>query len=76
MTKFNLSNYISEIRAVGLDKFLVNLAVMKEQNPGASRLNFHELGQEWSKLPSAERLEQREAVEKMLNRQSRTNRGE
>lgn len=76
MTKFNLSNYISEIRAVGLDRFLVNLAVMKEQNPGASRLNFHELGQEWNKLPSAERLEQREAVEKMLNRQSRTNRGE
>lgn len=76
MTKFNLSNYISEIRAVGLGRFLVNLAVMKEQNPGASRLNFHELGQEWNKLPSAERLEQRETVEKMLNRPSRTNRGE
>lgn len=76
MAKFNLSNYISEIRAVGLDKFLINLAVMKEQNPGASQLNFHELGQEWNKLPSAERLEQRETVEKMLNRPSRTNRGE
>lgn len=76
MAKFNLSNYMSEIRAVGLDKFLINLAVMKEQNPGASQLNFHELGQEWNKLPSAERLEQRETVEKMLNRPTRTNRGE
>ncbi len=76
MAKFNLSNYMSEIRAVGLDKFLVNLAVMKEQNPGASQLNFHELGQAWNKLPSAERLAQRETVEKMLNRPSRTTRGE
>ena len=76
MAKFNLSNYMSEIRAVGLDKFLINLAVMKEQNPGASQLNFHELGQEWNKLPSAERLEQRATVEKMLNRPTRTNRGE
>lgn len=76
MAKFNLSNYMSEIRAVSLDKFLINLAVMKEQNPGASQLNFHELGQEWNKLPSAERLEQRETVERMLNRPSRTNRGE
>lgn len=71
MSKFNLENYLPEIRAVGLDKFIVNLAVMREQNPGAPKLNFHELGQEWNKLPSAERLEQRANVAKMLSRSSR-----
>ena len=68
---FNLSNYLSEIRVVGLDKFIVNLAVMKEQNPGAPMLNFHELGQEWNKLSSGERIAQRANIAKVLNR-SRT----
>lgn len=71
MTKFNLENYLSEIRTVGLDKFIVNLTVMKEQNPGASKLNFHELGQAWNKLPSDERIAQRERVTRMLSRSSR-----
>lgn len=71
MSKFNLGNYLPEIRAVGLDKFIVNLAVMKEQNPGAPKLNFHELGQEWNKLSSAERLEQKVNVAKTLSRSSR-----
>ena len=44
MYKFNLKDYLPEIRSVGLDKFVVNLAVMKEQNRGAPNLNFHELG--------------------------------
>ena len=72
MAKFNLENYLPEIRAVGLDKFIVNLAVMKEQNPGAPKLNFHELGQEWNKLLSMERLEQKANVAKILSRTSRT----
>lgn len=71
MAKFSLEDYLSEIRAVGLDKFTVNLAVMKEQNPGASKLNFHELGQAWNKLPSDERIAQREKVARMLSRSSR-----
>ena len=66
MAKFNLEDYLSEIRTVGLDKFIVNLAVMKEQNPGAPKLNFHELGQAWNKLPSDERIAQREKVTRML----------
>ena len=37
MSKFNLENYLPEIRAVGLDKFIVNLAVMKEQNPNVAK---------------------------------------
>ena len=71
MAKFSLEDYLSEIRAVGLDKFIVNLAVMKEQNPGAPKLNFHELGQAGNKLPSAERIAQREKVARMLSRSSR-----
>lgn len=68
----NLEDYLAEIRAVGLDKFIVNLAVMKEQNPGAPKLNFHELGQEWNKLPSAERIAQRANVAKILSRSRAT----
>ena len=71
MSKFNLENYLPEIRAVGLDRVIVHLAVVKERNPGAPRLNFHELRQEWNKLPSAERLEQKANVAKMLSRSSR-----
>ena len=70
MAKFNLEDYLSEIRAVELDKFIVNLAVMKEQNPGAPKLNFHELGQAWNKLPSDERIAQREKVARTLSRSS------
>ena len=70
MSKFNLEDYLSEIRAVGLDKFIVNLAVMKEQNPGAPKLNFHELGQSWNRLPSDERVAQREKVARVLSRSS------
>lgn len=71
MSKFNLESYLPEIRAVGLDKFIVNLAVMKEQNPGAPKLNFHELGQSWNRLPSDERVAQREKVARVLSRSSR-----
>lgn len=71
MAKFNLEDYLSEIRTVGLDKFIVNLAVMKGQNPGAPKLNFHELGQAWNKLPSDERIAQKEKVARMLSRSSR-----
>ena len=71
MAKFSLEDYLSEIRPEGLDKFIVNLAVMKEQNPGAPKLNFHELGQAWNKLPSDERIAQREKVARMLSRSSR-----
>lgn len=68
----NLEDYLAEIRAVGLDKFIVNLAAMKEQNPGAPKLNFHELGQEWNKLSSAERIAQRANVAKILSRSRAT----
>lgn len=71
MTSFNLEKYLSEIRAVGLDKFIVNLAVMKEQYPGAPNLNFHELGQAWNKMPSDERIRQKSVVTKALHRTSR-----
>ena len=73
MAKFNLEDYLSEIRAVGLDKFIVNLAVMKEQNSGAPKLNFHERGQAWNKQPSDERIAQKEKVARMLSRSSRAN---
>ena len=75
MAKFNLEDYLSEIRAVGLDKFIVNLSVMKEQYPGAPKLNFHQLGQEWNKLTSGERIAQRGAVVKILARSTRVTKG-
>lgn len=72
MDKFNLKDYLPEIRSVGLDKFVVNLAVMKEQNRGAPSLNFHKLGQQWNNLTSKERINQKEEVAKLLDRNLRT----
>ena len=68
MYKFNLKDHLPEIRSVGLDKFVVNLAVMKEQNRGAPNLNFHELGRQWNNLTSKERINQKEEVAKLLDR--------
>ena len=72
MNEFQLKDYLREIKTVGLNEFIVNLAVMKDQNPGAPHLNFHELGQLWNKLPSSERINQKAEVARLLNRNPRT----
>lgn len=44
---------------VALQCFIANLSTMKEHYKGCSDLNFHELGQQWNKLLSKEKVEQK-----------------
>lgn len=68
--KFNLvehTNHIMQIAAanesmtpeVALQCFIANLTTMKEHYKGCSELNFHELGQQWNKLLSREKVQQK-----------------
>lgn len=74
---FNLMDHIQNIRRMAnnnpnmtveeaMDKFLANLATMKEHFKGCPDLNYHELGQAWNKLPGAVRNEQKAQVRKKL----------
>ena len=68
--KFNLvnyTNYILKLAAanenmtveVALQCFLANLTTMKEHYEGCPDLNYHELGQQWNKLLSKEKVAQK-----------------
>ena len=68
--KFNLvehTNHIMQIAAanegttaeVALQCFIANLTTMKEHYKGCPELNYHELGQQWNKLLSKEKVQQK-----------------
>lgn len=68
--KFNLVNHTTHILKiaaanpsmtveVALQSFIANLATMKEHYEGCSDLNYHELGQQWNKLLSKEKVAQK-----------------
>lgn len=68
--KFNLVNYTTHIMKlaaandsmtieVALQCFIANLATMKEHYTGCPELNYHELGQQWNKLLSKEKVAQK-----------------
>ena len=68
--KFNLANHTHNILKMAaanegmtveeaLNRFVVNLVTMKEHTNGCPDLNFHELGQQWNKLLSKERVAQK-----------------
>ena len=68
--KFNLvnyTNYILKLAAVNenmtvevaLQCFIANLTTMKEHYEGCPDLNYHELGQQWNKLLSKEKVSQK-----------------
>lgn len=75
--KFNLvehTNHILQIAAanknmtveVALQCFIANLTTMKEHYKGCSDLNYHELGQQWNKLLSKEKVAQKaETLERL-----------
>ena len=81
---FNLSDYLPEINAVAtanklepedaVDKFVVNLTTMSGYYPGADSLNFRELGQQWNKLLSKQKVAQKAEVKKMICKSSRSSR--
>lgn len=68
--KFNLVNHTHDILKMAaahegmrpeeaMQHFIVNLTTMKEHTKGCSDLNFHELGQQWNKLLSKEKVAQK-----------------
>lgn len=68
--KFNLINYTTHIlkiaaaqesvtAEVALQCFIENLTTMKEHYRGCPELNYHELGQQWNKLLSKEKVAQK-----------------
>ena len=68
--KFNLVNHTHNVLKiadanegmtleVALQCFIANLSTMKEHYKGCPNLNFHELGQQWNKLLSKEKVEQK-----------------
>lgn len=68
--KFNLVNHTTHITKlaaanpqmsieVALQCFIANLTTMKEHYEGCPELNYHELGQQWNKLLSKEKVAQK-----------------
>lgn len=82
MEKFQLSTYTPQILRVAeanqcapevaLQRFIENLATMKEHYKGASELNYHELGQQWNKLLSREKVAQKAETLARLQKYPRT----
>lgn len=80
--KFNLvehTNHILRIAdanngmtaEVALQCFIANLTTMKEHYKGCSELNYHELGQQWNKLLSKEKVAQKAETLARLHKYSR-----
>ena len=80
--KFNLvehTNHIMQIAAanrsmpaeVALQCFIANLTTMKEHYEGCPELNYHELGQQWNKLLSTEKVTQKAETLARLRKYSR-----
>ena len=68
--KFNLVEHTSRIMQIAaanegmtpetaLQCFIANLTTMKEHYKGCPDLNYHELGQQWNKLLSKEKVQQK-----------------
>ena len=82
MDKFQLSTYTPQILKIAesnnytpeaaLQRFIENLVTMKEHYKGASELNYHELGQQWNKLLSREKVTQKAETLARLQKYPRT----
>ena len=78
---FQIQDYTQEIKSiasangctveVALNYFLTNLTVMHEHYAGASELNYHQLGQDWNKLTSREKVAQKRDALSALTKSSR-----
>lgn len=71
--KFNLVNHTHDILKMASANesmtpetaaqcFIANLTTMKEHYKGCPHINFHELGQQWNKLLSKEKVAQKAEV--------------
>lgn len=76
--KFQLSAYTTHILRiadaqkcaidVALQCFIANLTTMKEHYEGAPELNYHEIGQQWNKLLSKEKVAQKAETKARLSK--------
>lgn len=79
---FQLSNYVREISdamakhgwtpEAAVCNFVVNLNIMREHYDFSGKINFHEIGRDWVKLSSDERLSQKDKVVKQLSKRPRS----
>lgn len=81
--KFNLINHTHNILKLAeanegmsveaaLQCFMANLTTMKEHYKGCPDLNYHELGQQWNKLLSKEKVAQKAETLARLQKYPRT----
>lgn len=78
--KFNLSDYTHDIlkiaeenkvtNEVAFQCFLANLSTMHEHYKGAPHLNYNQLGQQWNKLLSKEKVAQKTEAKARLAKYS------
>lgn len=78
MNQFNLSDYVSEIRAIAdhngctvtaaVDRMIVNLNTFNEYHQGTGTLNYHVIGQHWGALTSAQKIDQKNAVKRLVSK--------
>lgn len=82
MEKFNLCNYLDEIREIAkrndctvtaaVDRMIVNLNTFNEYHKGTGTLNYHVLSNLWGDLTSAEKIAQkREAKSRLVENSAR-----
>lgn len=76
MEKFQLQDYQDEIRAISenngctltaaVDRMIVNLNTFRGYHRGTGTINYHQLGQFWCNLSSAEKVAQKEETKKLI----------
>ena len=81
---FQLSDYTAHIKKIAdachlsveaaTQCFITNLTCMQEHYPGASELNYHQLGQQWNKLRSPEKVAQKADVLARMQRYAKDRR--
>lgn len=77
MARFNLADYLDEIRAIAknkkctpteaVDLMIINLNTFNEYNKGTGNFNYRGLGQEWGMLPSADKVAQKQEVKRLVS---------
>lgn len=81
--KFNLVDHTTNILKlydanqsmtieVAVQCFIANLTTMKEHYPGCPDINFHELGQQWNRLLSREKVAQKAETLARMKKYSRS----
>lgn len=78
MNQFNLTDYVSEVRAIAenngctvtaaVDRMIVNLNTFNECHRGTGTLNYHVIGHHWGALTSAQKIEQKNATKRLVSK--------